>query len=204
MDTINNNASCGVILLAAGSSSRLGHAKQLLPYGDRTLLQHSLDEALQAAFSSIVVVLGANADVIAAHLQGQPVHSVINHNWNSGMASSVRTGLVELLRIEPQTTSAIFMVCDQPFVSASLLTAIHAIAQKNGNGIIACSYSDTIGTPVLFNKKYFSELLALDGQAGARRVVMKHMDDVASVAFPMGHIDIDTIADYNALSGQKR
>ena len=91
------------------------------------------------------------------------------------------------------------MVCDQPFVDEQLLNNIAQTKSESGKGIVASSYKDTLGTPVLFNKTYFPELLALQGQEGAKKLIFKHKEDVAAVPFPLGYFDIDTAEDYNSL-----
>jgi molybdenum cofactor cytidylyltransferase len=91
------------------------------------------------------------------------------------------------------------MVCDQPFASASLLNDLIAAHEETLKGIIASGYNNTLGTPVLFNKKYFDDLLKLQGAEGAKKIIMKYADDVATVPFPMGAVDIDTIEDYDSL-----
>ena len=109
---------CGIVLLAAGASSRLGTAKQQLLYKQNTLLQHSITAALGSMASQVIVVLGALAENIQPGIQDKKLSFIINQQWQEGMSSSICCGLNHLLKIAPQTASVIFMVCDQPFVSA--------------------------------------------------------------------------------------
>jgi CTP:molybdopterin cytidylyltransferase MocA len=90
-------------------------------------------------------------------------------------------------------------VCDQPFISLTLVNQLLNIQQKTGKAIVACSYGDTVGTPVLFKSTFFPELLTLQGDAGAKKIIKQHSGAVATVTFPKGHIDIDTDTDYEAL-----
>lgn len=192
----NKENSVGVILLAAGGSSRLGRPKQLLRYKDQTLLQYSLNEARASDVQSIIVVLGANADVVQKEMSGDKVHIVINTHWQEGMASSIRTGINAIIKINPAIAGIILLVCDQPFMNSTLLNNMIMIHQKTGKKIIACSYGNTFGPPVFFHQLFFSELLQLTGDIGARSIVQQHPDDVESISFPEGRFDIDTEADY--------
>jgi molybdenum cofactor cytidylyltransferase len=91
------------------------------------------------------------------------------------------------------------VVCDQPFVNATLLHQLIAQQIITGKGIIASTYDNTAGTPVLFNKIYFADLLALQGQEGAKKILQEYTDDLALVPFPLGALDIDTAEDYQQL-----
>ncbi|MBC7567999.1 MAG: nucleotidyltransferase family protein, partial [Pedobacter sp.] len=152
----------GIIILAAGNSSRLGKPKQLLTYQGKTLLKHVTDESLEASDGAIVVVLGAYAE-IAVEATNDRLFRVVNERWQSGMSSSLAMGLLELLTQHKDLENAIVTVADQPYVTADLLKALIIKQQQTGKGIIASSYAQTIGVPVLFNKKYFDLLLSLKG-----------------------------------------
>jgi molybdenum cofactor cytidylyltransferase len=187
---------CTAVILAAGQSSRLGEPKQLLKYQNKTLLQHAIDTAKQSV-KSIIVVLGSNADNILEETDASGVHVIINDDWQSGMASTIRCG-IEVLDFN--IDAAILMVCDQPFVSLDLLNGLIQKQAETGKPIIASQYGDTIGTPALFGKQFFSELMGLKGDTGAKKIMMQNGGLVATVSFPQGSIDIDTKDDYKALS----
>lgn len=193
-----------VILLAAGESSRLGRPKQLLPYDGQTLLQHSLQVANASNAHPIVVVLGAHADAIKGETDNNTAHVVINAEWQEGMASSIRSGIKALVEISPSAEGAILMVCDQPFVTPSLLNDLIAAHHGTGHLIVTCGYENMFGPPTLFHKSMFPELLRLKGDTGARSVLRQHADAVEVIPFPEGNLDIDTAADYQKLSNDKR
>jgi molybdenum cofactor cytidylyltransferase len=189
-----------IIVLAAGGSRRLGRPKQLLVFKDKSLLQHILDTAKNVPAHPVIAVLGANSHLISNEIAGdKSVHSIINDNWMEGISSSIRSGLNALLQIAPLCDGVILIVCDQPFLTASLLNNLIAVQNETGKLIVASSYENTAGTPVFFHKTLFPDLLALQGDAGAKKVIMQHPGSVATVPFPRGHIDIDTTADYEAL-----
>jgi molybdenum cofactor cytidylyltransferase len=197
MTSANN---IGVVILAAGASTRLGKPKQLLKFKCKSLLQNSIDAAVHSDADSTIIVLGANAEQISNEIDRSGITILVNKEWEEGMASSVRNGLNELLFISPATDAVIFVVCDQPHVSSDLINDLINTQKQTGKPIVTCNYGETIGPPALFYKSLFDELMKLKGDAGARKIIQHHSDQVATVLFEKGKIDIDTEADYNALS----
>lgn len=190
----------GIIILAAGSSSRLGQPKQKLLYKGKSLLQHAVEEGLASLSSLMVVVLGSDAVNNRREIKEHPdIHIVINQNWEEGMSSSIKTGITELINLEPSISQAIIMLCDQPFVDAELLNKLIAEKQLSGKAIAACTYDNTLGTPVLFDRIFFPQLLMLEGQQGAKKIIIDNEEQLVPVPFPYGNIDIDTIDDYEKL-----
>lgn len=187
------------MLLAAGSSSRLGKPKQLLFYKGISLLQHSFLAASGSVAKSLIIVTGANAELIKKELTNPEVILAENKEWKKGMASSIRCGLKALLQIAPSTDAVILMVCDQPYINSKLLNDLLATQVESGWPIVTSQYENTPGPPALFHKIIFPELLALKGEAGARKIVEKHAHEMATVSFQKGSVDIDTKEDYEAL-----
>lgn len=187
---------CGLILLAAGNSTRLGKPKQLLPWQNSTLLQHAIQTALAAIQQPVVVVLGASAPLLEPLLNKGAIHIVDNKEWGKGMATSIVSGLTALLAIQPSVDAVIFMVCDQPYVTKELLSAIIVTYRQTGKAIVASAYGDIMGTPALFDKQLFPQLLQLQGDAGAKKIMTQNSGQLTTVPFPKGNIDIDTIEDY--------
>ncbi len=187
-----------IIILAAGASSRLGKAKQLLVYKNKTLLRHTIDEA-EKAKAQIIVVLGANEMDIKKELADAKIDVVYNNNWQQGMATSINAGLKKALENNPELANCIICVCDQPYVSADLFKQLMDKKEETGKKIIASAYAGTLGTPVLFDKTYFEDLLQLQGDEGAKKIVKNSSEDIASVDFEMGRIDIDLSTDYDKL-----
>jgi len=149
----------------------------------------------------VVLVLGANAEPLEKEVEDKKIHIAVNKDWSEGMASSVRCGINTLMHIAPAVDSAIIMVCDQPFVSSSLLNQLIVTQVETGKPIVTCKYETAIGPPALFHKTVFPELLQLKGDAGARKIIEQRRNDVATVLFDKGIIDIDTEDDYKALQG---
>jgi molybdenum cofactor cytidylyltransferase len=184
----------GVIILAAGNSSRLGRPKQLLPFRGQTLLTHTVTETLHAGLTPVVVT-GAFHTEVKESLCGHSIDIIFNPDWAEGMASGIVAGLSNLLLLHPDVDSVIIAVCDQPFISSALLAQLVSTFDMSGKGIIACAYADSVGTPVLFGRHYFEQLLTLTGGEGAKKLLKQYPDDLATIAFSGGDIDIDTAED---------
>ncbi len=195
--------STGIIILAAGSSTRLGRAKQLLAWRGKSLLKHVTDEALQAGLSPVVVILGADAEQVGAMFEPgeigeSPVSVIRNEDWEKGMSGGIRKGL-QHLEAAGSPGSVIISVCDQPYLSAAFFKELIRRKEETGKGIVASAYAGTVGVPVLFDAAYFAELRSLKDGDGAKRLLSTFKEDVATIDFPQGAIDIDTPADYLAL-----
>jgi len=186
----------GIILLAAGSSNRLGESKQLLPYKGKSLLKHAIQAAELTEPAQLVVVLGANADEHFKEISDTAVSITYNQNWERGIGSSISCGIQHLLHLMPETEAAIILLCDQPYLEAQVIENLIQKHKSTSKGIIACTYEETIGTPALFHKTYFSELKLLEGKQGAKALFKQYENDLATVEFPEGAIDIDTQEDY--------
>lgn len=186
----------GIIILAAGNSSRLGRPKQLLEYKESTLLKNTVSEALKVENSFVIVVTGSNHDLIEKELNLPKITFSFNSHWENGMSSSIANGIKQLLLLNPKCEQCVLTVCDQPFVSSLIFENLIKEHHASQKGIVASAYSETLGTPVLFHKKYFQDLLELKGQEGAKKLIKKYAEDVVSVLFEKGNIDIDTEEDY--------
>jgi len=160
-----------------------------------------VDTANESEASPVVLVLGANAELLEKEVEDKKIHIAVNKDWSEGMASSVRCGLNTLMHIAPVVDSAIIMVCDQPFVTSSLLNQLIVTQRQTGKPIVTSKYETAIGPPALFYKTVFPELLQLKGDAGARKIIEQRRTDVTTVPFDKGIIDIDTEDDYKALQG---
>ena len=193
------NSKYGVIILAAGNSSRLGEPKQLLKYQDKTLIRHVTEVAIETVGQEVIIVTGSGAASIEKELEPLTFHQTFNENWETGMGSSVAAGIAKLLVVNPLAEGTIIAVSDQPFVTSLLFEALIKKSQETGSGIAACAYDETLGTPVFFSRKYFDILLKLNGTDGAKKLLKKYENDVTKVSFPAGSIDIDTAADYQNL-----
>lgn len=194
----------GIIILAAGRSSRFGGIKQLLHYNGKTLLQHVIEEATKTGASPIVVITGSNANEVSSSITDKRITTIFNKDWSEGMASGIVTGVNKINELDSSIEKIIITVCDQPFVTAAIFEQLDQVQSESGKHIVASAYSNTKGTPVLFTRQYFDQLLGLKGDTGAKKILESFREDLATVDFPQGNIDIDTKKDFeNLLDEQK-
>lgn len=187
----------GIIILAAGGSSRLGSSKQLLrDRNGETLIRRICKLALSAHCKNVFCILGANHEVIDSELQDLNVTIAINPAWATGLASSIKAGLEIFNQQHPALEAAIFLVCDQPFVTIELINEIIHQFSTSGKSIIASHYQGIAGTPALFDRSMLPALMNLEGDRGAGKVIKEQMQNVALVQFQEGAFDIDTLKDY--------
>lgn len=191
------------VILAAGSSTRLGRPKQLLPLGpgDRPLLAHTLDNAARSALDGIVVVLGHAAAAIRERIDFAAfpgTRVVVNERYHEGQSTSLHAGLAAL---PPDTAAALFLLADQPLVTPAVIDALIAAYRAQRAPIVMPAYDGRRGNPVLFDRALFPELLAITGDQGARGVLRAHQDAALEVPVSGTHYtdDIDTEEDYARL-----
>lgn len=189
----------GIIILAAGASTRLGRPKQTLDFQQKSLVKHAINSALNSQLGPVIVVIGANEKEVLLAIENEPVVIAINSNWKDGMSSSIQAGLIKLLQENNNIDDVILMVCDQPHVSETILKNLVDTKRSANKPIVACSYRDAVGVPALFDHCFFSALLSLTGEEGGKKILLNNSADTAVILFPGGSVDIDTMEDYEAL-----
>jgi len=196
---VTESTNIGVVILAAGSSSRLGQPKQLLQYQNQTLLKRIIDIVIPFDFNPSVLVLGAYADQIRDAVNLENVTAVYNEHWSEGIASSIRVGVEESIKLNDSLKSILFVLSDQPFVSSGLIQRLIDKHNHRSQRITACSYKQDIGVPAIFPKHFFPKLKELTGDVGAKSIIMRHSEVIDEVVFKKGYFDIDTAEDYEQL-----
>jgi molybdenum cofactor cytidylyltransferase len=181
----------------------MGRSKQALPYAppradraDESLLRHAARAAVESAVRPIVVVLGADADVLVPQLANLPVHAIAHSGWERGIGSSLKTGLECLTALAPKTDAVIVSVCDQPHLSAPVFSRLGRAYRGTTAAVVASAYKGVVGVPALFDRAVFAELYALRDRDGARALIARDPDRVVTVPFPLGAVDLDTPAAY--------
>jgi len=187
----------GAILLAAGASTRMGSMKQLLPWKSSTLLEHSIRQLKQTDIDFLVVVLGANAEVILKKISFDDVEVVVNGDWQKGMATSIAAGLSSLLEKTPEIQSVLIALSDQPLLDINYYKNLIDKSLISKNKIVASAYSDQLGVPAIFDRDYFDNLLNLKGNQGARALLRGGGVGVTSVKAGKLALDLDTREVYN-------
>jgi molybdenum cofactor cytidylyltransferase len=187
---------CALAVLAAGGSSRMGEAKQLLNVGQEPLIRRVVASALDAGMDPTLVVLGARAEEIRPLLRDLPARLIDNPRWREGISSSLRAA-VEALDGWPGARGVIVTLGDQPGMTAAHLRNGEACQRASGRSIVASNYGDHLGPPAYFDRRHFPALRTLRGDVGARALL--HGEDAVSIAAPPGEgIDLDTPADYQS------
>lgn len=195
----SDRESIGVVVLAAGASTRMGTPKQLLQFDGQTFLRRAVSVALGGGCRPVIVVTGAHAAASRENLRELDVQEVENQQWESGIGSSVRVGIKAVIAANPATIAVVLMLCDQPFVTREIIAALVAAHLETGRSIVASRYEGSYGVPALFARAHFAELMALEGAAGAKQIIQSHLPKVHLVGFPKGEIDVDTPDDFARL-----
>jgi molybdenum cofactor cytidylyltransferase len=186
---------CGLILLAAGTSTRMEQPKQLLPIFGKPLLRRVVDSVFGALVSPVVVVLGANVSRIQWCLEGTKVNVVFNEEWLEGMGSSIRAGVEALEASSPELNGVIIALADQPNFSRHHIARLLAERDRSGCSIVATESEGHLMAPAYLGSKYFLELLSLRGDLGAWALLEANRANAATVQF--GDLaDLDTKEDY--------
>ena len=186
-----------VIVLAAGSSSRLGQPKQLVRIGGRPALHRVIASATGLAGHSVSVVIGSNAGELSRLLGHSPASVIVNRHWEEGMASSLRCGLNAL---PAACDAALILLGDQVAVTADDLKRLAAAWNGQDGSIAAATYDQHIGVPAIFPRTFFSELAELRGDQGARRIIERNSYRLIRVPMPNASVDLDTPEDLAALT----
>jgi molybdenum cofactor cytidylyltransferase len=185
-----------VAILAAGSSSRMGKPKQALRFGGKTLMQHAIDQACGTTCSLVFVVVQPEQA-----LDGNPNSSRVgflpNPDYALGMSTSVRIAVSAAHR-EPEIDGLLLMNCDQPGVDSAALQQL--IDRFRTETIVASVFGGTVGSPALFDKGFFSSLVAVQGDRGAKSIILQNRKSLIEVAMPSALLDIDTPEDFETLS----
>lgn len=185
------------LILAAGSSSRLGRPKQLLRFEGKTLIERITQVALSVS-DQVLIVLGANEALIRPHLEALVLANTsklevsFNADWEEGMGKTLSFGVEKLAK---NADAILVLLSDQLFVDEVLLRKMMQTFAESNLPIIACEYAEQLAVPILFDKTVFADLMSLNGDKGAKVLLKKYNDKLGSVPFPLGICDVDTPED---------
>lgn len=191
------------VILAAGESKRMGGAKLLLPFGEKTIIENVLDNVIQSKVENILVVLGSAREKIEQKIKNYSLKIAFNPNFRSGMLSSVHAGFQAL----PENAQAALVVLgDQPSISTSVINELIDAYKRTRKGIVLPVYKSERGHPVLIDMKYRSEIENLSPDIGLRGTVYNHPEDILEVEVRSQSIlgDIDYMEDYKKELKKKR
>lgn len=189
------NIAC--LIPAAGAATRMGRAKQLLPFKEKTLIEHTVSQALSLPFVEVRVVLGAYHHVISPVIKDYEVKVSINTNWQEGLGSSIALGMEEL---KSSPTAVLIFLADQALITQDILWSMIQRYSMSDKPILAARYEDTLGVPAIFDISYFDQLKKLKGPKGAGLLIKQAGEEVDILDMPEAGQDIDTPEDYRRLS----
>jgi molybdenum cofactor cytidylyltransferase len=183
------------IVLAAGSSRRLGTPKQVLPYRDTTVLGATLDVARDVGFDQLIVTLGGAAEAVRDVVPLDGVDVVAVDDFGTGCSASLR---IALERVDPQAAGIVLMLGDQPGVDRA--TVRRVVTEGPAGAVMVCRYTDGVGHPFWFSRVVFGELSQLHGDKGVWKLVQSGRHPVRELAVdgPVP-LDVDTWDDYRRL-----
>jgi len=188
------NSGVSAIVLAAGSSTRMGVVKPLVRIGGKPMLESTLSTLLQSRVDEIVVVLGHSAQLIQETIPFGSARIVINDSYAEGIASSLRIGLSS---VRANAEAALIVLADQPFLKAETVDRLIEEYRSKKPEIIVPTYNGFRGNPALLDRSLFPELAQLSGDTGCRAIVGRHTRGLLKVAVqdPGVLVDLDTPAD---------
>jgi molybdenum cofactor cytidylyltransferase len=179
------------VVLAAGTSTRMGQPKLVLPLGDEPLVRRTVRQICGAGFDDVLVIVGNEHEKLRAALDGLLVRQALNLHYETGMGSSFRTAVEHL----GQSDAAMFALADQPFVTTQEYRTVLEAYRRHSPAIVSVRYGDVTAPPHLFCRDLFPELARLE--QGARPVLERHREQTIVVQFPPELLlDIDTPEDY--------
>jgi len=184
-------APVSAILLAAGKSSRMGKLKQLMPLGESTILEQTLDNLLGSKAAEVIVVLGYKAEEVMKRLSGKPIKVVVNPLYRKGMSTSIAAGLKF---VDSQSQAVMLTLGDQPYVDSPTINRLIDAFSSDKKGIVIPTHQGQRGHPLIFARKYQAQLYDLSGDIGGREIIKQHPEDVLEVPVDCEGIviDIDT------------
>jgi molybdenum cofactor cytidylyltransferase len=192
------------IVLAAGTSSRMGQPKQLMPVEGRSLVRRAAEAAIGSVARQTIVVTGAARENVEAELSGLAVMLVHNPDYAEGMSTSLRAGLGA---VRPEVDAVVVLLADQPFVDSTIVDGLVDLYERSAGLIVRPRYGGVPGNPVLWDRKLFEELLVQEGDQGGRALLQRYTSEIVWLDLPDAALqtDIDTPEAYAALAaGEER
>jgi molybdenum cofactor cytidylyltransferase len=183
-----------LLVLAAGSSTRMGQNKLLLDMAGRKLVRHVVENAIDAGVGPVLVVLGHEAERVQAELTGLGCQTLLNANHAHGQRTSLQAGVASAA---PDTRAIGVLLADMPFVTPAMIRGVVERYRSSSAPLVVSRYGDVTAPPIVYDRALFAELLALSEPQCAKAVIRRHRDEAESVAWPDSALrDIDVPEDY--------
>ena len=190
-------------ILAAGSSQRMGDNKLLLPFQDNTLINVVCKTIIDSYLKPVFVVTGFENKKVVESLPKSIDKIVYNEDWSRGMATSINKAISSL----PNNIDGNMIVLgDMPLVTVKTINKLHQVfLNNNGNKIIYADYLGKQANPVIFPRKFFDEILHLNGDRGCKKIIYKNRKSSIGVPIDSSEVifDCDTKDDYSDLVSMK-
>ncbi len=193
----SKDSDTAIVILAAGESKRMGEPKQLLPWGQTTLLGHCISQVMNSSSKHCYVILGGNFEEIYNKHQHFNVHFLEHKKWHDGIGSSIAFAAKNIA--QKGFKKILFLLADQPQVNTQYVDHLLEFSITNSTKIIATEYPNGYGIPVCFPEHLFSDLIQISGEKGAKSVLSNHLDELVLTQPEASLEDIDTPEEYRSL-----
>jgi molybdenum cofactor cytidylyltransferase len=191
------------VLLAAGSASRMGSNKMLLPVGGESVLRGAARRALAAGLEPLLVVLGHQAEQAAGELAGLPCRTVLNPAFAQGITTSLQAGIAAAAALPAMPegpAAALVMLADMPLVTTAMIAGLVGRYRATAAPLVISDYAGVTAPPMLYDRGLFEEILAMSGESCGKQVVRRHRARAEVLAWPAAALaDIDLPEDYARL-----
>ncbi len=188
------------ILLAAGTSSRMGRNKMLFELEGESVLRRAVRRALAGGLSPLVVVLGHESEQSARELDGLPCQWTLNPLYEQGINSSLKAGVRAVQNLAAK--AALVMLADMPFVTSEMIAAMIARYRESTAPLVISDYEGVNAPPMVYDQSLFAELLTMEGEGCGRQVVRRHKAEAEVLAWPASTLqDLDVPEDYARIQG---
>ena len=191
------NFDLSILILAAGASTRMKKIKQLLPWGNRLLIEHVVETAIKSRAKNNYLLLGANAAAIRSQMQDLAVTIIENEEWDKGIGHGIATGVRGILDRE-NPDAILILLCDQPYIDTSYIDLLieKFIERDSRSVIVGTSYESKIGVPAIFSSSLYKDLLQLDSDKGAAMLIANNLDNTIAINPKGKERDMDLWQDY--------
>jgi molybdenum cofactor cytidylyltransferase len=195
---VERTGSIAGVVLAAGTSSRMGRNKLVLELDGTPLVRHVVERASKAGFDPLIVVLGHEADLVRRPLEGIAYQLVINPDYERGVNSSLRAGI--RAAADTPAEAAVVVLADMPFVTTDMMTSMIDRYRRGDAPLIVSDYGGVNAPPILYDRSLFGELAVSEGQGCGKHVVKRHRHEAESVSWPVEALaDLDVPDDYDRM-----
>lgn len=193
----HNSSNIAVVILAAGASKRMGTPKQLLNWGSETLISLAIQKALKLNTDEVVVILGANYELIQEEIKHFPITILNNKDWKLGLGKSIAFSVDYLLEKKTKMDGVLIKLVDQPFITVAYLNELILNFSTENKKIIATLYDNKkLGVPAIFDKTYFKKLFYLNDDYGAKNIMKENESVIKALIPPVKNVDLDSKEDY--------